>query len=150
MVGSTSYPVSVSSLEFPTLSLSFSQTLATLRRSALSITNRLLSIEADSIFVQEVAQHYGLPLVANERCGSWYIPPEKKSGSAYFKSTDGHAGQWDFSPRRLNLQLLSIAREHGGYDKNMPPRPPHLENDVFFFFDTNIFFTWQVCRCRFH
>lgn len=116
MVGSTSYPVSISSLEFPTLSVSLSQTLATLRRSTLSIPNRLRSIEADALFVQQVAQYYDLPLVANERCGSWYIPPEKNGGSAYFKSTDGHAGQWDFSQRRLNLQLLSIAREHGGYD----------------------------------
>jgi tRNA A64-2'-O-ribosylphosphate transferase len=53
--------------------------------------------------------------VANERCGSWYIPPDTKSGSAYFKSTDGHTGQWDFSFRRLNLQILPLAREHGGY-----------------------------------
>lgn len=116
MVGSNSYPVSLSSLEFPTLSSSLSQTLATLRRSTLSVTNRLRSIEADALFAQEVSQYYGLPLVANERCGSWYIPPENKAGSAYFKSTDGHSGQWNFSQRRLNLQLLSIAREHGGYD----------------------------------
>jgi tRNA A64-2'-O-ribosylphosphate transferase len=34
---------------------------------------RLQSIETDAAFAQEVADHYGLPLVANERCGSWYI-----------------------------------------------------------------------------
>ncbi|GLA24402.1 hypothetical protein AnigIFM63326_000449 [Aspergillus niger] len=109
------YPVSVSSLHFPSAEQqSISQTLSALRRSALSVTNRLRSIEADAAFVREVAAHYHLPLIANERCGSWYIPPEVKSGSAYFKSTDGHTGQWDFSFRRLNLQLLPIAREHGG------------------------------------
>lgn len=109
------YPVSVSSLHFPSAEQqSISQTLSALRRSALSVTNRLRSIEADAAFVREVAAHYDLPLIANERCGSWYIPPEVKSGSAYFKSTDGHTGQWDFSFRRLNLQLLPIAREHGG------------------------------------
>ncbi|KAL2868197.1 initiator tRNA phosphoribosyl transferase family protein [Aspergillus lucknowensis] len=109
------FPVSVSSLHFPsTEQLSVSQTLASLRRSALSVNNRLRSIDADAAFVREVAVHYALPLIANERCGSWYIPPEIKTGSAYFKSTDGHTGQWDFSFRRLNLQILSIAREHGG------------------------------------
>ncbi|KAL4806157.1 tRNA A64-2'-O-ribosylphosphate transferase [Aspergillus unguis] len=108
-------PVSVSALHFPSTELlSVSQTLASLRRSALSVTNRLRSIEADAEFVREVADHYDLPLVANERCGSWYIPPEIKSGSAYFKSTDGHTGQWDFSFRRLNLQILPLARKHGG------------------------------------
>ncbi|KAL4916835.1 tRNA A64-2'-O-ribosylphosphate transferase [Aspergillus aurantiobrunneus] len=109
------FPVSVSSLHFPSTELlSVSQTLASLRRSALSVPNRLRSIEADAAFVLEVADHYGLPLVANERCGSWYIPPEIKSGSAYFKSTDGHTGQWDFSFRRLNLHILPVARDHGG------------------------------------
>ncbi|PLN81553.1 tRNA a64-2'-o-ribosylphosphate transferase [Aspergillus taichungensis] len=112
--GSDAFPVSVSSLHFPSAEQSFSQTLSSLRRSALSVANRLRSIEADAAFVQQVANHYGLPLVANERCGSWYIPPQSKTGSAYFKSTDGHTGQWDFSFRRLNLQLLPIAREHGG------------------------------------
>ncbi|KAI9036475.1 initiator tRNA phosphoribosyl transferase family protein [Aspergillus affinis] len=114
-MGSDPYPVSVSSLLFPSRELqSVSQTLSSLRRSALSLTNRLRSIESDATFAQEVSDHYDLPLVANERCGSWYIPPEAKSGSAYFKSTDGHTGQWDFSFRRLNLQILPIAQKFGG------------------------------------
>jgi tRNA A64-2'-O-ribosylphosphate transferase len=110
------YPVSVSSLHFPSAALSVSQTLSSLRRSALSIPNRLRSIEADARFVQDIAKYYGLPLVANERCGSWYLHPQDKAGSAYFKSTDGHAGQWNFSFRRLNLQILPVAQAHGGYD----------------------------------
>lgn len=57
----------------------------------------------------------GLPLVANERCGSWYIDPKRKAGSAYFKSTDGHTGQWKFSLRRLNLHLLELIGERGGW-----------------------------------
>lgn len=109
------FPVSVSSLHFPSTELqSVSQTLSSLRRSALSLPNRLRSIESDATFAQEVSDYYGLPLVANERCGSWYIPPDAKSGSTYFKSTDGHTGQWDFSFRRLNLQILPIARKFGG------------------------------------
>ncbi|KAJ5573908.1 uncharacterized protein N7459_008335 [Penicillium hispanicum] len=108
-----SFPT-LESLHFPSAQQSISQTLSSLRRSALSVSNRLQSIETDAAFVREVSEHYDLPLVANERCGSWYIPPDEKAGSAYFKSTDGHTGQWDFSFRRLNLQLLPLAREHGG------------------------------------
>lgn len=105
----------LSSLHFPSSELqSTSQLLSSLRRSTLSISNRLHSIESDAHFVHQVAEFYQLPLIANERCGSWYIPPDMKSGSAYFKSTDGHTGQWDFSFRRLNLQLLPIARDYGG------------------------------------
>src|ERR1700716_901836 len=104
------YPASLSSLHFPSGAVSVSQTLSSLRRSALSIPNRLRSIEADANFVHDIADYYGLPLVANERCGSWYINPQHKAGSAYFKSTDGHTGQWDFSFRRLNLQILPIAQ----------------------------------------
>ena len=36
-------------------------------------------------------------------------------GSAYFKSTDGHTGEWSFSPRRLNLQLFEVIGAYGGY-----------------------------------
>jgi hypothetical protein len=114
-MGSTDTLPTLDSLYFPSAQQSISQTLSSLRRSALSVSNRLQSIETDAIFVQEVADYYDLPLVANERCGSWYIPPTTKAGSAYFKSTDGHSGQWDFSLRRLNLQLLSLAKKYGGY-----------------------------------
>ncbi|KAL8703654.1 MAG: hypothetical protein Q9201_003166 [Fulgogasparrea decipioides] len=111
----SSVPFSLSSLILPAASQSLSHTLSSLKRSTLSITNRLSSIHQDSLFVQRVANHYNLPLIANERCGSWYIPPELKMGSAYFKSTDGHQGQWTFSTRRLNLQVLDIVGKHGGY-----------------------------------
>ena len=101
-------------LIFSELATNFSKTLASLKRSTLNISNRLQSIVDDSEFVLSVAEAYGLPLVANERCGSWYIPLERKGGSAYFKSTDGHTGQWSFSSRRLNLQLLDLVAEHHG------------------------------------
>ncbi|KAL8728633.1 MAG: hypothetical protein Q9181_005283 [Wetmoreana brouardii] len=113
----TSVPSSLSSLILPAASQSLSHTLSSLKRSTLSITNRLSSVHQDSLFVQKVAKYYSLPLVANERCGSWYIPPQSKVGSAYFKSTDGHQGQWSFSTRRLNLQVLEIAGRYGGYGK---------------------------------
>jgi tRNA A64-2'-O-ribosylphosphate transferase len=92
----------------------FSRILGDLKRSNLSITNRLRSIRHDASFVEDVAAALELPLVANERCGSWYIDPAHKAGSAYFKSTDGHTGQWKFSTRRLNLHLLELIGEHDG------------------------------------
>lgn len=105
--------------------------LGDLKRSNLSITNRLRSIQKDADFVEEVAaalaggagaggddgqrgERQRRPLVANERCGSWYIRPGMKGASAYFKSTDGHTGQWKFSTRRLNLHLLPIIERCDG------------------------------------
>ena len=92
----------------------FSKTLGALKRSTFSIHNRLQSIQEDAAFAQRVGQAYGRPLIANERCGSWYIPPDHKGGSAYFKSTDGHTGVWKFSSRRLNLHLLKIIEQNDG------------------------------------
>jgi tRNA A64-2'-O-ribosylphosphate transferase len=109
-------PLSESDILFPHLSNSpsISNTLSSIKRSALSINNRLNSIISDSQFVASVAEAYGLPLVANERCGSWYIPLDKKTDGVYFKSTDGHMGQWSFSLRRLNLQLVDVLQKYGG------------------------------------
>ncbi|KAF2205176.1 hypothetical protein GQ43DRAFT_437295 [Delitschia confertaspora ATCC 74209] len=109
-----STPLTTSDLIFPTQSLSLSSTLHSLKRSALSIHNRLSSITKDSEFTGSVADAYGLPLVANERCGSWYIPPERKGGSVYFKSTDGHMNEWSFSMRRLNLHILDVVGKGNG------------------------------------
>ncbi|CUF13110.1 initiator tRNA phosphoribosyl transferase, putative [Bodo saltans] len=77
-----------------------------------------------------------LRFLANERCGSWYLPSKSyfrrrhqlddgagedsahKAGTAntsmppnspttcYFKSSDGHYGQWAFSTSRLNLAVV--------------------------------------------
>ncbi|KAI4708658.1 hypothetical protein J4E89_006714 [Alternaria sp. Ai002NY15] len=111
-----SQPLKEADILFPHLSNTpnLSSTLSSLRRSTLSTHNRLNSIISDSVFVSSVASAYDLPLIANERCGSWYIPPAQKSGSVYFKSTDGHMGEWSFSLRRLNLQLLDIVEKFGG------------------------------------
>ena len=92
----------------------FSRILADLKRSNLSISNRLRSIQQDAAFVCRVAATFNRPLVSNERCGSWYVEPSLKKASAYFKSTDGHTGQWKFSTRRLNLHLLPLIAGHDG------------------------------------
>ncbi|KAF7514273.1 hypothetical protein GJ744_000043 [Endocarpon pusillum] len=114
----SSYPRSLADLKAGDEALlsmpKFYGSLKELRKSTLSTTNRLRSIVRDADFVQEVAAEYQLPLIANERCGSWYVPPETKAGSVYFKSTDGHTGQWSFSLRRLNLQVLDLIGQHGG------------------------------------
>ncbi|KAI9490517.1 tRNA A64-2'-O-ribosylphosphate transferase [Zychaea mexicana] len=87
-----------------------------IRKDHKNILNRLRSIQEDADFVKEIACLFPkLPLVANERCGSWYIDPtERKVYSVYYKSTDGHMGQWDFNLRRSNLHLLDIIHRYKG------------------------------------
>lgn len=111
----SSYPQLCDIIFNSTTNNSFNRVLGELKKSTLSIPNRLRSIKQDASFVSEVASAYQLPLIANERCGSWYIPPEQKRQSAYFKSTDGHMAQWSFSLRRLNLQVLETIGELDGY-----------------------------------
>jgi tRNA A64-2'-O-ribosylphosphate transferase len=79
----------------------------------------LRSIDHDAAFVRRAHDALGRPpLLANLRCGAWYAPPTRRSGNCYFKSTDGHAGCWDFSLSRLNLQVALAAngRPAGGAD----------------------------------
>lgn len=117
MDNSHSFPTSLADLNFQdplSISHNLYNAIADLKRSTLSISNRLHSIAEDSAFVQQVASECEFPLVANERCGSWYVPSDQKAASAYFKSTDGHTGQWSFSLRRLNLQLLPLVGRNEG------------------------------------
>ncbi|KAI9511458.1 initiator tRNA phosphoribosyl transferase [Russula earlei] len=91
--------------------------LAHIRRESLDIYNRLHSIEADIAFVNEVRVAYPTyPLIPNLRCGAWYTDPAiaHPSVHAYFKSTDGHHGNWAFNLRRPNIHLLPIILAHGG------------------------------------
>lgn len=110
------FPTTLADLNFYNVdhNASIYATLKSIRKATLSIPNRLQSVLADAAFAKSVSEQYNLPLIANERCGSWYINPSDKVGSAYFKSTDGHHGQWDFSLRRLNLQLIPIVGSNGG------------------------------------
>jgi tRNA A64-2'-O-ribosylphosphate transferase len=106
-------PLSPSQLIFPGTS-SFHSSLKQISHASLTVSNRLRSIQHDSIFISQVSEAYQLPLVANERCGNWYIPLSQKAGSAYFKSTDGHNGEWAFSLRRLNVQIFHLIGGNGG------------------------------------
>lgn len=85
-----------------------------LRKDSLSIKNRLQSIIYDALFVETTKDKFKLPLIPNERCGLWYLPPNEQKDTSYFKSTDGHTGQWSFSLRRLNFHLLPIISAYGG------------------------------------
>lgn len=82
--------------------------------------HRLMSIRSDiEHFCQPTLQQphlRGFPVVANERCGSWYAYPlmSKRPNSCYFKSTDGHVGTWNFSLKRLNLNIVSLVAQHHG------------------------------------
>lgn len=93
---------------------SFGAITNTLRRSSRSLRNRLHSIAHDAAFVERVRVAYDLPVLTNARAGDWYVDPQRRQGGVYFKSTDGHAGEWMFSLRRLNLGLLEVVAEEEG------------------------------------
>ncbi|CDO77522.1 hypothetical protein BN946_scf184912.g21 [Trametes cinnabarina] len=92
------------------------EALSYLRKESLDIFNRLHSIQEDIHFVHLVHNAYpNLPIMPNLRCGAWYVDPSiAKNVPAYFKSTDGHFGNWTFNLRRPNLHLLPIIIAHGG------------------------------------
>ena len=84
-----------------------------------SARNRLFSIRYDVIhfcrpMITENPILCNLPIVANERCGLWYSYPlmTNNSASCCFKSTDGHVGTWNFSLKRLNLNVVRILCTH--------------------------------------
>ncbi|EFP81001.2 initiator tRNA phosphoribosyl transferase [Puccinia graminis f. sp. tritici CRL 75-36-700-3] len=95
----------------------FQADLKAINKQHRDVYNRLHSISEDSEFVTQVVNRYRpLPVIANLRCGAWYIDPSNTTVdcTAYFKSTDGHDGQWQFSLRRSNLQLLHVIISSGG------------------------------------
>ena len=94
----------------PSATLSIYKAARSIKRRASTLYNALRSVAEDAAFVAEVAALWpALPLVANLRCGLWYAPPRAFAATCYFKSTDGHAGNWSFSTARLNLHLALLA-----------------------------------------
>jgi len=92
---------------------SLNQLLRHLKKQEVGLYNCVNSVLGDVCFVKEIANIYpSLSLVANLRCGLWYAP--NCSSTCYFKSTDGHYGNWGFSCTRLNLHTAQLAaRERG-------------------------------------
>ncbi|EGG16120.1 Putative initiator tRNA phosphoribosyl-transferase [Cavenderia fasciculata] len=87
--------------------LSSSSVLRRLDRDEHSLLNHLLSIAHDSEFVDKVANIYQkYALLGNLRCGKWYN--KSYDGYCYFKSTEGHYGQWNFSLTRTNLSVIDF------------------------------------------
>lgn len=87
--------------------------------AGITVRDRLLSIKHDAEYVDKLRESFpDFPVIPNERCGSWYVRPALYADSnvqpVYFKSTDGHEGEWSFSTRRLNMHLLKVLSEHGG------------------------------------
>ena len=74
-----------------------------LRKSEENILYRLKSIDYDRKYVCKIKRHFGSPSFANLRAGIWYLD---NAETVYFKSTDGHQHNWDFSTSRLNMNLL--------------------------------------------
>ncbi|KAJ3321460.1 hypothetical protein HDV06_004129 [Boothiomyces sp. JEL0866] len=88
-----------------------------IRKESKSLPNRVRSIVHDSQFVNFIAERIPqLPVIPNERAGSWYVNPRLQSHgkSVYFKSTDGHFGQWDFNLKRMNYHILKFIGENDG------------------------------------
>ncbi|KAJ1963429.1 tRNA A64-2'-O-ribosylphosphate transferase [Dipsacomyces acuminosporus] len=87
-----------------------------LRRESKSLYNRLRSIDDDAEFVRSIASSLpDYPVVANERCGTWYVDPSIIYPlTVYFKSTDGHNGNWKFNLRRANTHLFDILARYSG------------------------------------
>ena len=92
---------------------SLNAVLKTLKRRENSLYNCLSSVASDAQFVRDIASLYpALPVCANLRCGLWYTP--SPDDTCYFKSTDGHYGNWSFSVIRLNWHIALLAAQKGG------------------------------------
>ena len=77
--------------------------------------DRLQSISFDAEFISDLCSVLPFPAVPNERCGSWYLENiENVTARVYFKSTDGHYGNWSFNRRRMNLGILPLIIQHNG------------------------------------
>jgi tRNA A64-2'-O-ribosylphosphate transferase len=54
-----------------------------LKRQRASLYNCVCSIVDDAVFVEELSELWpGVPLIANLRCGAWYVPPHFPSSAS--------------------------------------------------------------------
>ena len=97
---------------FPTFN-SVNRVLRQLKKEECSLFNCACSVSSDAVFIDEVSQlHPALPVIANLRCGLWYTRDPQQT--CYFKSTDGHNGNWSFSTTRLNMHVAEAAASKNG------------------------------------
>eukprot|EP00756_Hemistasia_phaeocysticola_P059797 Hpha_TRINITY_DN36743_c0_g1::TRINITY_DN36743_c0_g1_i1::g.142152::m.142152/K15463/RIT1; tRNA A64-2'-O-ribosylphosphate transferase len=94
----------------------YATSVRAIRRQESQLFHRLRSIYADGVWLQHVLRSLPSPppVIANLRCGLWYLPPEEFTGGrCHFKSTDGHYGKWGFSLSRLNTGVLRVLKTEG-------------------------------------
>ncbi|KAL3137186.1 hypothetical protein ABBQ32_006750 [Trebouxia sp. C0010 RCD-2024] len=97
---------------FPSLN-SVNRVLRQLKKEESSLFNCACSVSSDAGFIDEVCQlHSTVPIIANLRCGLWYV--RNPQNTCYFKSTDGHNGNWAFSTTRLNMHVAEAAASSSG------------------------------------
>ncbi|KAI0566161.1 initiator tRNA phosphoribosyl transferase family protein [Gracilaria domingensis] len=96
------------------------QILKSLRKVERGLRARFLSIAHDTSVALHIYQslfpEHDIPIFANARAGSWYVPPlvrQRRTCTASFKSADGHYGQWSSSLRRPNVHVLEAALDSG-------------------------------------
>ncbi|DBA66398.1 TPA: hypothetical protein ACH3X2_002378 [Trebouxia sp. C0005] len=100
------------SFTFPNLN-SVNRVLRQLKKEESSLFNCVCSVSSDAAFIDEISRlHPGLPIAANLRCGLWHVRDPQTT--CYFKSTDGHNGNWSFSTTRLNVHLAESAANRRG------------------------------------
>ncbi|PXF47116.1 tRNA A64-2'-O-ribosylphosphate transferase [Gracilariopsis chorda] len=105
---------------FSTAAYDQNQVLKSLRKVEHGLRARFLSISHDANTALRLCQALfpttRIPLFANARAGSWYVPPVIQDSPTYtaaFKSADGHYGQWSSSLRRPNIHVLQAAIQFG-------------------------------------
>ena len=76
-----------------------------------NVNDLLLSIEYDITAIKSIVNYFDNNYIVfgNKRTGLWYYYKNK----VYFKSTDGHYNGWEFSWKRLNLNLVESLIVHG-------------------------------------
>ena len=84
-----------------------------LKRASLGVFHCVHSVAMDTTFVAEQRRRFSsVPMFANLRAGAWYVDEDVRE--CYFKSTDGHFGNWQFSATRLNAHVAREAARAGG------------------------------------
>jgi tRNA A64-2'-O-ribosylphosphate transferase len=84
-----------------------------LKRASLGVFHCVHSVAMDAAFVAEQRRRFSsVPMFANLRAGAWYVDEDVRE--CYFKSTDGHFGNWQFSATRLNAHVAREAVRAGG------------------------------------
>ncbi|CCM05216.1 uncharacterized protein FIBRA_07426 [Fibroporia radiculosa] len=94
--------------------------LSHIRKESMDTYNRIHSIAEDVNFVSEIHAAYSdLPVLRELSLTQISVAvlgtsTQNEQEPAYFKSTDGHFGNWSFNLRRPNLHLLSVVVAEGG------------------------------------